>query len=592
MQTNSIIRLLDENTINQIAAGEVIENSASIIKELVENSIDAKAANITIEIVSGGRQNIRITDDGIGMSFDDVRLSLQRHATSKIKKAEDLSHIHTMGFRGEALSSITSVSKIKIFSKQKNSLLGTYLYAEGGQVLEHKEVECNEGTKIEVSQLFFNAPVRRKFLKSIDVDSANCQKTAIEIALAHPEVSLKLVSNQKLLINAPQGSLENRIKDVLGQDFLNDMRPVIYQDDGIKIEGFLSDPKKTRPNRSGQYILLNNRFITCPAISFSIMDAYATLLEPRRFPLFVLKIEIDPNLVDINVHPQKKEVRLRKESFLKVQITKSVEKTFNKAYKEAGSLPWEEPQFPKTSFFNPIDSLHALPLNGSNCVTKEAAALTITPFNFSQADTSFNGTKTKNEEVEEPYEVSFEPSFEQDKMDLQLNEAVVVGLFNEFILVEKEKTLHFIDPQRLVSRIYFEDYKQKGGDNLPMQQLLIALNFSFSPQESIIIEKKIDKLFKMGIDLRPFGPNTFIVEAHSLKLDEDMIEKLIIGFLKNEDEVDMYKAFSHLRSLKIKKPSFYEAEALIKTWQSIGFPDLCPKGNPISWKLPLEKIFN
>ena len=244
MQTNSIIRLLDENTINQIAAGEVIENSASIIKELVENSIDAKAANITIEIVSGGRQNIRITDDGIGMSFDDVRLSLQRHATSKIKKAEDLSHIHTMGFRGEALSSITSVSKIKIFSKQKNSPLGTYLYAEGGQVLEHKEVECNEGTKIEVSQLFFNAPVRRKFLKSIDVDSANCQKTAIEIALAHPEVSLKLVSNQKLLINAPQGSLENRIKDVLGQDFLNDMRPVIYQDDGIKIEGFLSDPKE------------------------------------------------------------------------------------------------------------------------------------------------------------------------------------------------------------------------------------------------------------------------------------------------------------------------------------------------------------
>lgn len=592
MHSDSIIHLLDENTINQIAAGEVIENTASIIKELTENSIDAHAKSITIEILSGGRQNLKITDDGAGMSFDDVRLSLQRHATSKIKKAEDLSHIHTMGFRGEALSSIASVSKVKIFSKLKSASSGTHLYAEGGEILEHKNIDCHEGTKIEVSSLFFNAPVRRKFLKSIDTDIANCVKTVTEIALAHPEVSLTLISNQKILIKAHSGTLENRIKDVLGNDFLENMHQIQYQDDSIKIEGFLSEPRKTRPNRSGQYILLNNRFVSCPAICYAVMDAYATLLEPRRFPLFVLKIDIDPTLIDINVHPQKKEVRLRKESYLRTIITRCVEKTFNKTFNENTPLPWQEPEFPKTFFYNSKEDSDFNSLQEPKCL-KEQFSINLSAYNFSPQNYKNENKQLQPNQIQSDNQIELIPqAFEQKTLQLNMKSCQLVGVWQSYILLEKNSDLFFIDPKRLASRIYYEEYKNKGGDQEPMQQLLIPLNFTFSPTESKFIEQKKASFQKMGIELRTFGPNTFIVEAHSLKLDEQIIKTMIENFIKNDDDESLFKEFSYQRSLKINQPNLYESEVLIKMWEDLGCPQLCPKGNYIGWKLPKEKIFS
>ncbi len=599
MQKNSIIRLLDENTINQIAAGEVIENTASIIKELVENSIDAKATSITIEIVSGGRQSIKIIDDGIGMSFDDVKLCLQRHATSKIKKAEDLAHIQTMGFRGEALSSISSVAKVKIFSKQQNNTLGTLLYAEGGEIIDHKSIDCHEGTKIEVTSLFFNAPVRRKFLKSVDTDIASCIKTVSEIALAYPQISFTLISNQKLIIKTQSCSLEERIKDVLGKDFLIDMYPLNYQDECIKIEGFVSDPKKTRPNKSGQYILLNNRFVVCPSISFSVMDAYATLLEPRRFPIFVLKIDVDPSLVDVNVHPQKREVRLRKEAYLRTIIGKHVEKTFSSSLYQEEPLPWQEPEFPKTPFFNRSENAPLFLMN-EPIEKNDKFSINLSSFNYSPNDSKTSSYPScfdlkENEDIcsnQSIPSLSTQVSvLEQNELALNVQLSQIIGIWQTYILVEKNSELFFVDPKRIASKVYFEEYKEKKGDLEPMQQLLIPLNLSFSPNEACLIEQKKEFLYKLGIELRAFGPNTFIVEAHSLKLDEDIIKLMIDNLLKNPDEENLYKACSYHRALKVKKPSLYESEVLVKLWENLGFPKFCPNGHLIYWKLPKEKLF-
>lgn len=328
-----IIRRLDPITIYKIAAGEVIENPASIVKELIENSLDAEATEITIAIEGGGRDLIRLSDDGFGMSEADAILCIERYATSKISFVEDIFCINTMGFRGEALASIASVSKLTILTAPRGGSgpkeeEGTLLLCEGGKIASCSRAIRDPGTTIEVKSLFFNLPVRKKFLRSPAYDAQEVLKIVSVLALANPAVHFRLVSNGKTILNTPVhlggGGLKGRVGAVLGQDFVDNAVYIENKRLGYLLEGFYSKPSFTRPNRTGQYLFINRRAITSFFVAQAIRNGYGSAIAEGRHPLWTAYLTIPEGLVDVNVHPQKKEVRIRQEETLRELIVESI----------------------------------------------------------------------------------------------------------------------------------------------------------------------------------------------------------------------------------------------------------------------------
>jgi DNA mismatch repair protein MutL len=300
----STIRLLDEQTINKIAAGEVIENPSSVVKELVDNALDASATEITVEIRGGGRQLIRVTDNGSGMTQDDALLSLERHATSKLKDIEDIHHLDTFGFRGEAIPSIASISKFSILTCEEGKDLGTFIIVEGGKILTCREAPCQKGTQIEISNLFFNVPVRKKFQRSPTFDATEIQKVLTHIALANQQVKFRYLNNGSLVFSANE---EERLAALLGEDFSTNVTPIDEKKGPYHLKGFIGYPTFDRPNRQSQYLFVNKRPVNSNLVSYSVKEGYGTTLTHGRHPVFCLYLEMEKELVDINVHPQKKE---------------------------------------------------------------------------------------------------------------------------------------------------------------------------------------------------------------------------------------------------------------------------------------------
>lgn len=334
------IHLLDEETINQIAAGEVVENSASVVKELVENALDAGASLVTIEIVAGGKQLIRVSDNGKGMNEADALLSLKRHATSKIISATDLAALVTMGFRGEALAAISSVSKLRLVTNADVDETKAFMVVqEGGQVVETTRTLAPRGTSIEVRALFYNTPARRKFQKSIQADTAALTKVVEELALANPQVGFDLVQGAEKILTRPPESLETRLKALLGDE---QWIKIEANEGPYSLSGYISDPSLTRSNRSGQFLFINKRAVTSPLVSLAVLEGYGTLLSTKRYPLFVLHLSMEPHLVDVNVHPQKEEVRLQNEAFLRGWLARAVSLAFHQPQSKP-ALPWEAP---------------------------------------------------------------------------------------------------------------------------------------------------------------------------------------------------------------------------------------------------------
>ena len=311
------INLLSAQVANLIAAGEVVDRPASVIKELVENSIDAKSSHITVEIKNGGVSYIRVSDDGCGISSEDMPLALKRHATSKIAKAEDLNAIFTLGFRGEALAAISSVAKVRIISKTKDALSGTMLYADGGEILEVSDAGCPDGTTITVEELFSNIPARRKFLKK-DVTEASAVCASVEkIALSHPEIAFKLISDGHIKLETTgDGKLEHTIFSVMGRDFAKKLIAVKCGNDSISVHGYIGRSDNVKPTRNYQNFFVNGRYIKSKTAMAAIEQAYSSYIAPERFPACVLFIEISPSAVDVNVHPTKLEVKFSNEKLV------------------------------------------------------------------------------------------------------------------------------------------------------------------------------------------------------------------------------------------------------------------------------------
>ena len=322
--------MLDENTSNKIAAGEVVERPASVIKELVENSIDAGAANISVDIRNGGISYIKVTDNGSGMDEDDVEIAFERHATSKIKRAEDLDSIITMGFRGEALASIAAVSSVELQTKTASSTYGMYVHIVGGTFKEVRQTGCPVGTTFIVKDLFFNTPARYKFLKKDSTEATYISDTISRIALGNPNIAFKLTSGKSTLVHTPgNNDLKSAIFSIYGKEIIKELLEVEYQDERFKISGYVGKPESARSNRNYQSLYINKRYVKSRTVSYAVEQAYSSILMKNKFPFFVLNIEINPGLVDANVHPAKMDVRFADESYLSRAIYMAVSKALN-----------------------------------------------------------------------------------------------------------------------------------------------------------------------------------------------------------------------------------------------------------------------
>ena len=361
----SKIRVLTENTINKIAAGEVIENPSSVVKELIENSLDAGASDICVEITGGGRQLIRVTDNGYGMNSDDAVLCLERHATSKIREVEDINDITTMGFRGEAIPSIAAISKFTLLTcpapESGSDPKASMVIVDGGQLVKCCSAERSQGTTIEVKSLFFNVPVRRKFQKSPANDANEILKVMSILSLGNPNIKFKLISHHETLLVAPVSRAESffdimreRIALTLGNEFGGAMLPLEVESDDCSIRGFIGKPHYNRHNRTGQYLFINQRPVFSPLISSLIREGYGTTLGTHRHPVFVLHLTLPGSLIDVNVHPQKREVRLRQEEIIRRVVLQGVERALQQMPSAASFDVSEQPKFADMIVSTPV----------------------------------------------------------------------------------------------------------------------------------------------------------------------------------------------------------------------------------------------
>ena len=558
------IRVLSEHTINKIAAGEVIENPASVVKELVENSLDSGATDIAVEIRGGGRQLIRITDNGCGMSSDDALLCFERHATSKLKEVEDLQTIATMGFRGEAIPSIAAISKLTLLTCVQGHETGTLVKVEGGLIKNVAPAPCSEGTTFEIKDLFFNVPVRKNFQRSPAYDAQEIHKMLIQIALGNPQIRISLISNQETLLSAKSSSLKERIDEVLGKEFTRGVKEVKVEGE-IVLEGYLGEPAWSRQNRSGQHLFINKRGVFSPLVAYALREGYGPSLQPQRHPIYVLHLTLPGSLVDVNVHPQKKEVRLRKEQALKELLIKSVEKILQGSPAQSSLKgEFEPPPF---------------------------HAISYPTFRFPTYEVEFKETPTPQALTP----TLFEPP------PLAKTPPKVIATLPGYILIEGIEGIFLVDQRRAHARVIFQQLVTKEKNAIPQQALLIPFSLETSPAEGEILKGYTPLFEQLGISLREFGPHTFTIDALPTHFGNIDVEQLIHDLLnkirdyhdpeafRREQEIVIAQAASHAAVSKNKKLNYAEAQSLIQRWdQCESF--YCPLGKKIAVHLKQEEI--
>lgn len=393
------IIVLDENTSNKIAAGEVVDKPASVVKELVENSIDAGADSISVDIKNGGISYIKVTDNGKGMAEDDVIIAFERHATSKIRRAEDLDSIITMGFRGEALASIAAVSNVELQTKTKDSTYGMYVNISGGNVNEVRQTGCHDGTTFTIRDLFFNTPARYKFLKKDSTEAGYISDNILRIALGNPDISFKLTSNHATLLHTPgNGDLKSAIFSIYGREVVRDLIEVSFQDEKMKIYGYVGKPEAAKANRNYQSLYINKRYVKSKLVSYTVDQAFNGVLMKNKFPFYVLNIDINPLLVDANVHPQKMEVRFADESYLSRSVYMAVSNALNSstlfnpvtlAVKDRELFKFEQKQ-PKAEYVQETININVSPQKKETMV--QSAALINRPLKPADNPISINSS--------------------------------------------------------------------------------------------------------------------------------------------------------------------------------------------------------
>lgn len=579
------IRLLDDDVASQVAAGEVVERPASVLKELVENSIDAGATRVSVEFSRGGTRLVRVVDNGCGMDREDALLSLERHATSKIRSAADLASVATMGFRGEALPSIASVSRFRLRTRPATAQAGTEIEVAGGKIAAIRECGMAPGTSIDMESIFFNLPARRKFLRGEETESAHLLHQAQSIALAHPGVALSIVRDGRLLWQAAATEdLAVRIRDVLGPDFLSKLRPLSRTGStGLALHGFIAKPGEGRPDRELQFVILNRRVVRCPAVSQSLREAYADALPKGRHPMSVLCLELDPLSFDCNVHPAKREVRLHRPDLVRQAVYVAVRATLES--------PSNTRATPSPDPVRSIPSRMPAEIPG---VPRPGAPSSPPPQVFRPAPLA-----PRLEFSQDPPQMaSPRPGPERYRL--------IGDLGKKWILMEGEEGLVLVDSRAANERILFERLRREiASGPIPSQRLLLPAMVQFPPKEAIWISGNLDPLHRAGFQLEAFGGGTFKVEAVPACLEGGRLEAVLLdvceglkasGSLGIRDPIldSLVRSVSRLAARDSSPFDAATACRLVDDLLRCDLPYACPQGRPtmIQWSFgELERKF-
>ena len=562
---SDIIQLLPDSVANQIAAGEVVQRPASAVKELIENAIDAGADKIQLIIKDAGKSLIQIIDNGCGMSMTDARMSFERHATSKIKRAEDLFAIRTMGFRGEAMASIAAIAQVELKTRRHEDELGTQLFIEASEVLKQEACSANAGTSISVKNLFYNIPARRNFLKSNPVEMRHIIDEFQRIALAHPEVFFTLHHDGQEVYHLPGTSLKQRIIHLFGNNYNQRLVPVEEDTTIIKLHGFVGKPEFARKTRGEQFFFVNNRFIRDNYLNHAVLIAFEELLPDDSYPLYVLFIDIDPSKIDINVHPTKTEIKYQDEKAIYAIVRSAVKRSLGR-YNITPSLdfdqensiehlvtpkPFEEIVAPVIAFnpdFNPFTDKKTdreIPFLRDTGGHRHAPI----PQNW---DTLYEISK---KETATQQEIHAEEAITVNEQEISKSaERQFFQVHNRFILSQIKSGFMMINQQAAHERILYERFLQQLQNHSGVsQQSLFPQSVTLNGSDFELLRELLPDIRALGFDIREFGKNTVVVEgipAELSNVDENkLLEHLLEGFKNNQAIVKLDKRDNLARSL-------------------------------------------
>lgn len=619
------IKILDEKTIQKIAAGEIIDRPSSVVKELVENSLDANSSNITVEIKQGGKSYIRITDDGDGILEDDLEIAFKRHSTSKLSNADDLYRIMSFGFRGEALSSISTVSKVEVLTKTDKDEFGIQAFVEEGNIIDKKPVGCPKGTTMIIRDLFYNLPVRRKFLKS-DISEANHVNDIIyKLALGNPCIAIKYIRDNKIIFQTGDNNdIFTNIYTLLGKDFSDNLLTIEYEDGDFRIYGYISNNTFYRNNRRHQYIYVNNRYIDNNHISNLIESKYRTIIPINKFPVFILFIDIDPSFIDVNIHPTKQQIKFvnqnkldeRLDYIIDSQLRKnlSIPKAFFGA-KEVNNnkkqipLLYEEIIPKKDENYEPNiinlneDELHdRIDEKIRNLNNKDKIAES--PLNYGTEYININN-------IDEKQIVDYESQDDRkniNKLKDVLKRSRPIGiLFSTYILLEDIllDNLLIIDQHAAHERIMFEKYKSEyEREEVAIQHLLTPEVLELTNTEIEIVKDNIELFNRLGFIVEEFGTNSVIIRGVPMLFGKPQTKRLFLELIdsinhdiKSSYEVRLDKIMKIACTEAIKsgdKIKDIEINSLIRQLGNTANPYTCPHGRPTIIQISrknLEKEF-
>jgi DNA mismatch repair protein MutL len=602
---SDIIRLLPDSVANQIAAGEVVQRPASAVKELLENSVDAGAENIRLIVKDAGKTLIQVIDDGCGMSDTDARLSLERHATSKIKNAEELWQIKTKGFRGEALASIAAISHLEIKTRLRENELGTKIKVSGSEVQGQEPCAAPPGTSISVKNLFFNTPARRNFLKSEPVEMKHVVEEFERVALAHPDIGFSLHHNGNELFNLRPSALRQRIVNVFGSKFNERLVPVTEETAIVKLKGFVGKPEYAKKTRGEQYLFVNDRFIKNNYLNHAVNSAFEELINRDAYPSYFLYLKVDPGSIDVNIHPTKTEVKFTEERSIYAIIRSAIRNSLGK-YNISPSLDFEQ---------ETVMNVNPLPQN-VEVAPPERREIQFNPFDtgqksaasggFRQSSTGgFSGNWKQLYTISEQKEAG-RPLFDEEEAESDLSgtdrERPVFQLHRKYILTQIKSGFMVIDQQRAHERILFEEIvqslEQGGGFS---QQQLFPRRVELSEKDRNLIEDLQDDLFKLGFAIAPFDRDSIVINGMPVEAREINPEELIETFLeqyKNSDHIIKNNprekiASGMARSMCIREGrrlSTSEMLDLIDRLFGCSSPRYTPSGKPIILSFTLEEI--
>ena len=639
-----IIKVLDESVSNMIAAGEVVENPASMIKELLENSLDAGSKNIKIDVKNGGKHVI-ISDDGKGMSQEDLLMSVERHATSKIRKKEDLYNLFTYGFRGEALSSIAAVSKMILSSKDEESPIGSAVNVSGGKITGLKEIQRNRGTTIEIKDLFFNTPARLKFLRKATTEYMNIKDIVIQEALGNADVAITLILDDKVSIKTTGNGLDNAVVEIFGNNVLKNCKKFSM--------GYLGNGSLYRSTKDSIFTFVNGRMVKSKLIENAVIDGYYTKLMKGRYPFAIIFLEIDPQEVDVNVHPSKKIVKFSDEKFIYEKILKEIENSFERDDNFVSPTLEEKQEdnfldFAEFSKFVPLKAenkqfedikvekyekkeINDKPIERKveNKLKEEISRTLEIPtkvpiedkkrieLEISDSENNFNWLeeekekkKVENIKIEKP--ISINEDIKEKKLEKEENNfqkknkkidfKVLGQIFNSFILVERDGILEIYDQHIVHERILYESLKEEYSNReVSSQQLLVPIRVLVDPRERELVFKNIDSFTKFGFEIDEFGDNEILIRAVPIMNFRDSIENIfreILRNLKEDKSKDIREniiiSMSCRGAVKAnEKLTQDEMEIMVEKLHEIG-EYTCPHGRPIIIKITmsdLEKLF-